>query len=72
MSLTQELDSVGAHERQAEYGNVHRGVVQRHVLHVTLGDRVVDGHQIERVHLVLDRLGQVGLAAAKVGDYLIR
>ncbi len=70
MSFAQELDSVGAHQREAEHGNVHRGVAERHVLHVALSDEVVvGGDQVERVHLVLDRLGQVGLAAAEIGHH---
>ncbi len=75
VSLFDEVDPVGAHEGEAEDGDVDGGVGEREVGDVGGGDERVRGVQVEaeEVEVKLRRvrgegLGEFGVAAAEVGD----
>ena len=70
-----EVDPVGAHEGEAEDGDVDAGVGEREVGDVGGGDERVRGVQVEaeeaEVQLLrvgVEGLGEFGVAAAEVGD----
>lgn len=64
--LAQKINVIDAHEREAEDGDVEAAVFQRHVPDVARRDALVGGHEVERVHCVVHRGGELRFPAAKV------
>mmetsp|Transcript_27082 Transcript_27082/g.58393 ORF Transcript_27082/g.58393 Transcript_27082/m.58393 type:complete len:232 (+) Transcript_27082:252-947(+) len=81
--LTEEVNVVSAHEREAEDGDVERGVRQRHVRNVARRHALVRWEQVEGVHALRHACRDLCVAASHIahlpvnrlrsqpGDYLI-